>query len=91
MIDIIALILGGLGAILSGFGLGFIFGHKTSADRWIEYQEYRLWKDNATWIGLTPEEIDDIIADAIDPMDALIQTMDKLKEKNSNQNAGHIS
>ena len=36
-----------------------------------------------TWIGLTPEEIDDIIADAIDPMDALIQTMDKLKEKNS--------
>jgi hypothetical protein len=36
-----------------------------------------------TWIGLTPEEIDDIIADAIDPMDAVIQTMDKLKEKNS--------
>jgi len=34
------------------------------------------------WIDLTPEEIDDIIADAIDPMDALIQTRDKLKEKN---------
>lgn len=34
------------------------------------------------WVDLTPEEIDDIIADAIDPMDALIQTRDKLKEKN---------
>jgi hypothetical protein len=35
-----------------------------------------------TWVDLTPEEKDDIIADAIDPVDAMIQTMDKLKEKN---------
>jgi len=35
------------------------------------------------WIGLTPEEIDDIIENAIDKVDALIQTMDKLKEKNT--------
>ena len=35
-----------------------------------------------TWVDLTPEEMDDIIADAIDPTDALIQTYDKLKEKN---------
>jgi hypothetical protein len=34
------------------------------------------------WVGLTPSEIDEIIKDAIDPMDALLQTMDKLKEKN---------
>lgn len=34
------------------------------------------------WQGLTNEEIDEIIEDAIDPMDALLQTMDKLKEKN---------
>ena len=44
MIDTIALILGGIGAILFGFGLGFVFGHKTSADRWIEYEEYKIWK-----------------------------------------------
>ena len=36
-----------------------------------------------TWVGLTPDEIDEIIEDAIDPMDALLQTMDKLKEKNT--------
>jgi hypothetical protein len=35
------------------------------------------------WVGLTPEEIDDIIENAIDKVDALIQTMDKLKEKNT--------
>jgi hypothetical protein len=35
-----------------------------------------------TWVGLTPSEIDEIIEDAIDPMDALLQTMDKLKDKN---------
>ena len=35
-----------------------------------------------TWVDLTPEEMDDIIADAIDPVDAMIQTKDKLKEKN---------
>ena len=34
------------------------------------------------WQGLTNKEIDEIIEDAIDPMDALLQTMDKLKEKN---------
>jgi len=34
------------------------------------------------WVGLTTQEIDDIIEDAVDPMDALLQTMDKLKEKN---------
>jgi hypothetical protein len=38
------LIMCGLGAVLFGFGFGFIFGNKTSADRWIEYQEYKLWK-----------------------------------------------
>ncbi len=37
-----------------------------------------------TWVGLTPEEIDEIIETAIDSMDALLQTMDKLKEKNGN-------
>jgi hypothetical protein len=36
------------------------------------------------WVGLTPEEIDEIIETAIDPMDALLQTMDKLKQKNGN-------
>ena len=35
------------------------------------------------WKGLTPEQIDDIIANAIDPMDAVIQTMDQLKENNT--------
>ena len=35
-----------------------------------------------TWVDLTPEEMDDIIMNAIDPTDALIQTYDKLKEKN---------
>ena len=35
------------------------------------------------WKGLTPEQIDDIIANAIDPMDALIQTMDQLRENNT--------
>jgi hypothetical protein len=36
-----------------------------------------------TWVGLIPEEIDEIIENAIDKVDALIQTMDKLKEKNN--------
>jgi hypothetical protein len=36
-----------------------------------------------TWVGLIPEEIDGIIEDSIDKVDALIQTMDKLKEKNT--------
>jgi len=36
-----------------------------------------------TWVGLTPEEIDEIIENSIDKVDALIQTMDKLKEKNT--------
>jgi hypothetical protein len=36
-----------------------------------------------TWVGLIPEEIDEIIENSIDKVDALIQTMDKLKEKNS--------
>jgi hypothetical protein len=40
-------------------------------------------KPQRTWVGLTPEQIDDIIANAIDPMDALIQTMDQLKENNT--------
>ena len=35
------------------------------------------------WVGLTPSEIDEIIEDAIDSMDGLLQTMDKLKEKNT--------
>jgi len=35
------------------------------------------------WKGLAPEQIDDIIANAIDPMDALIQTMDQLRENNT--------
>jgi len=34
------------------------------------------------WVGLTAEEIDEIIENSIDKVDALIQTMDKLKEKN---------
>jgi len=36
-----------------------------------------------TWVGLIPEEIDEIIENSIDKVDALIQTMDKLKEKNT--------
>ena len=36
-----------------------------------------------SWMGLTPEEIDEIIENSIDKVDALIQTMDKLKEKNT--------
>ena len=39
-------------------------------------------KTKKTWVDLTPEEKDDIIMNAIDPVDAMIQTMDKLKEKN---------
>lgn len=35
------------------------------------------------WQGLTTQEIDDIIEDAVDKVDALIQTTDKLKEKNT--------
>jgi hypothetical protein len=35
------------------------------------------------WVGLTAEEIYEIIEDSIDKVDALIQTMDKLKEKNT--------
>jgi len=40
-------------------------------------------KDPKEWKGLTPEQIDSIIENAIDPMDALIQTMDQLKENNT--------
>jgi uncharacterized protein YktB (UPF0637 family) len=40
-------------------------------------------KDPKEWKVLTPEQIDDIIANAIDPMDALIQTMDQLRENNT--------
>jgi hypothetical protein len=40
-------------------------------------------KDPKEWQGLTPEQIDSIIEDARDPMDALIQTMDQLKENNT--------
>jgi len=46
----------------------------------VEDDDIQVYKK--PWVDLTPEEIDDIIADAIDPMDALIQTRDKLKEKN---------
>lgn len=35
------------------------------------------------WVGLTSEEVDDIVENAIDKVDAMIQTMDKLKEKNT--------
>ena len=34
------------------------------------------------WQSLTTQEIDDIIEDAVDKVDALIQTADKLREKN---------
>ena len=40
-------------------------------------------KDPKEWKGLTPDQIDSIIEDARDPMDALIQTMDQLKENNT--------
>jgi len=40
-------------------------------------------KDPKEWKGLTPDEIDSIIEDARDPMDALIQTMDQLRENNT--------
>jgi len=46
----------------------------------VEDDDIQVYKK--PWVDLTPEEIDDIIADAIDPMDALIQTRDKLKGKN---------
>ena len=39
--------------------------------------------EQRTWVDLTDEETDDIIANAIDKVDALIQTVDKLKEKNT--------
>jgi hypothetical protein len=39
--------------------------------------------EQRTWVGLTHEEIDGIIEDSIDKVDALIQTMDKLKDKNT--------
>ena len=44
---------------------------------------HKLMGKLKTWKGLTPEQIDDIIANAIDPMDALLQTMDQLKENNT--------
>ena len=35
----------GLSAICLCFVLlGVIIGHKTSADRWIEYEEWKAWK-----------------------------------------------
>jgi len=40
-------------------------------------------KDPKEWKGLTPEQIDSIIENAIDPMDALLQTMDQLKDNNT--------
>ena len=43
----------------------------------LDYEPERLW------VGLTDEEIDEIIENAIDSMDALLQMMDKLKEKNT--------
>jgi hypothetical protein len=42
--NLLDIIICGFGAIFLGFCLGYIFGNKTSADRWIEYQEYKLWK-----------------------------------------------
>ena len=44
---------------------------------------HKLMGKLKTWKGLTPEQIDSIIEDASDPMDALIQTMDQLKENNT--------
>ena len=35
------------------------------------------------WKGLTPEQIDSIVENASDPMDAVLQTMDQLKENNT--------
>jgi hypothetical protein len=46
--------------------------------------EHGVVAPQRAWVGLTPEEIDEIIETASDPMDALLQTMDKLKEKNGN-------
>jgi hypothetical protein len=50
---------------------------------WLKHM-VRATPPQRTWVGLTPEEIDEIIETASDPMDALLQTMDKLKEKNGN-------
>ena len=44
---------------------------------------HKLMGKLKTWKGLTPEQIDSIIENAIDPMDALLQTMDQLKENNT--------
>ena len=46
-------------------------------------KQYFAQPPQRTWVGLTEEETDDIIANAIDKVDALIQTVDKLKEKNT--------
>ena len=49
----------------------------------IENLEGETTPSQRTWVGLTSEETDDIIANAIDKVDALIQTADKLKDKNT--------
>jgi hypothetical protein len=59
--------------------------NKKRAQHWRE-EVYRLGGHplpEREWVGLIPEEIDEIIENAIDKVDALIQTMDKLKEKNT--------
>ena len=44
---------------------------------------HKLMGKLKTWKGLTPEQIDSIVENASDPMDAVIQTMDQLKENNT--------
>ena len=44
---------------------------------------HKLMGKLKTWKGLTPEQIDSIVENASDPMDAVLQTMDQLKENNT--------
>jgi hypothetical protein len=58
---------------------------RSEPHRWPGYQTRLLYTTppQRTWVDLTDEETDDIIANAIDKVDALIQTVDKLKDKNT--------
>jgi hypothetical protein len=43
----------------------------------------RETKEKLKSISLTPDEMDEIVMDAISPTDAMLQTLEKLKEKNT--------
>ena len=64
----------------------FLVGRLTHQEEMTEKamdMAHKLMGKLKEWKGLTPEQIDSIIENASDPMDAVIQTMDQLKENNT--------